>query len=105
MYAAVPRITPDRLVESVSVGELAGSPTGASLSNALAKPKSSTFTLPSAVSFTLAGFRSRWMMPFSCAAFQHFGDLPGQRQRFRQRNGTSDDTLASVGPSMYSMTR
>ena len=35
---------------------------------ALARPKSSTFTLPSGVSFTFAGLRSRWTMPFSCAA-------------------------------------
>ena len=36
-------------------------------SAAFAKPKSSTFTVPSGVTFTFAGFRSRWMMPFSCA--------------------------------------
>ena len=33
-----------------------------------ASPKSSTFTVPSGVILMLAGFRSRWMMPFSCAA-------------------------------------
>ena len=35
---------------------------------AFAKPKSSTFTVPSARTLMLAGFRSRWMMPCSCAA-------------------------------------
>ena len=35
---------------------------------ALASPKSSTLTWPSGVTFTLAGLRSRWTMPFSCAA-------------------------------------
>ena len=35
--------------------------------SALARPKSSTFTRPSGVTLTLAGFRSRWTMPFSCA--------------------------------------
>ena len=37
-------------------------------SSALARPKSSTFTLPSGVSLTFAGLRSRWTMPFSCAS-------------------------------------
>ena len=35
---------------------------------ALARPKSSTFTVPSARTLMFAGFRSRWMMPCSCAA-------------------------------------
>ena len=37
-------------------------------SSALARPKSSTFTSPSGVTLTLAGLRSRWMTPLSCAA-------------------------------------
>ena len=35
---------------------------------AFARPKSRTLTLPSGVTLMLAGFRSRWMTPFSCAA-------------------------------------
>ena len=35
---------------------------------ALARPKSSTFTVPSARTLMFAGFRSRWTMPCSCAA-------------------------------------
>ena len=35
---------------------------------AFAKPKSSTFTVPSSRTLMLAGFRSRWTMPRSCAA-------------------------------------
>ena len=35
---------------------------------AFARPKSRTFTLPSGVSLTLAGLRSRWTMPLSCAS-------------------------------------
>ena len=34
----------------------------------LARPKSSTFTVPSGVTLMFAGFRSRWTMPRSCAA-------------------------------------
>ena len=35
---------------------------------AFARPKSRTFTTPSGVILIFAGFRSRWTMPFSCAA-------------------------------------
>ena len=35
---------------------------------AFARPKSSTLTVPSGVILMLAGFRSRWTIPFSCAA-------------------------------------
>ena len=41
---------------------------GARASSALARPKSSTFTAPSARSLMFAGLRSRWTMPRSCAA-------------------------------------
>ena len=51
-----------------SVGEFDRAAFAGSFSNAFASPKSSTFTLPSGVIFTFAGFRSRWMIPFSCAA-------------------------------------
>ena len=37
-------------------------------SASFASPKSSTFTTPSGVTLMFAGFRSRWMMPCSCAA-------------------------------------
>ena len=37
-------------------------------SSALARPKSSTFTVPSGRSLIFAGLRSRWMIPCSCAA-------------------------------------
>ena len=40
----------------------------ASPPHALARPKSRTLTLPSGVTLTFAGLRSRWTMPFSCAS-------------------------------------
>ena len=46
----------------------ADDPEAASPENALASPKSSTLTLPSGVTLTFAGLRSRWTMPFSCAS-------------------------------------
>jgi hypothetical protein len=42
-------------------------PSGCSSTTA-ASPKSSTLTTPAGVIMMLAGFRSRWVMPFSCAA-------------------------------------
>ncbi len=45
------------------------------LAAACARPKSSTFTTPSGRTLTLAGFRSRWTMPASCAASSASGDL------------------------------
>ena len=50
-----------------SVPGRVGSPI-AGVSSAFARPKSSSFTRPSGSTLTLAGFRSRWMMPASCAA-------------------------------------
>jgi hypothetical protein len=53
----VPRITPASVPSIVNVGELDGFPAGwAGPSSAFARPKSSTFTFPSVVSFTFAGF-------------------------------------------------
>ena len=43
-------------------------PPDAAGSSAFANPKSSTFTVPSSVTLMLAGFRSRWTIPCSCAA-------------------------------------
>jgi hypothetical protein len=42
---------------------------GIGSSIAFARPKSSTFTTPSGVILMLAGFRSRWITPRSCAYF------------------------------------
>ena len=41
-----------------------------------ARPKSSTFTRPSAVTITLAGFRSRCTMPFVMRGRERIGDRP-----------------------------
>ena len=58
-------IMPARVGEMVIVGELSASP--ADPSALFASPKSSTFTVPSGVILMLAGFRSRWTIPFACA--------------------------------------
>ncbi len=59
MYAAVPRMTPCIVATALSVGELRRSVSVGSSVRAFARPKSSTFTVPSAVPLMLAGFRSR----------------------------------------------
>ncbi len=52
---------------AVSVGDRDGLPSGA-VASAFTKPKSKTFTGPSSRTLMLAGFKSRWMTPASCAA-------------------------------------
>jgi hypothetical protein len=50
------------------VGEIVASRFDEELCITAARPKSSTLTNPCGVTFTLAGFKSRWTIPFSCAA-------------------------------------
>ena len=62
MYGAVP-------IDRTGRGDKCrGLPDPASSSSDLARPKSSTFATPPEVILMLAGFRSRWMTPRSCAA-------------------------------------
>ena len=62
-------IRPICVAWAVSVGEFARLPPDElDGSAAFARPKSSTFTVPSARTLMFAGFRSRWTMPASCAA-------------------------------------
>ena len=61
MYAAVPRIIPACVIAGVvivgDIDALGNAPDAGSI--ALAKPKSSTFTVPSSRTLMFAGFRSR----------------------------------------------
>ena len=70
MYAAVPSSIPIWVSAGlVMVGESdPPDDTAVAGSNAFASPKSRIFTVPSGRCLILAGFRSRWMMPCSCAA-------------------------------------
>ena len=56
-------------------------------SSALARPKSSTLTVPSGVTLMFAGLRSRWTMPLLVRGFERVGDLPRDPQRLVQREG------------------
>ncbi len=80
---------------------------------ALARPKSSTLTLPSGVIFTFAGFRSRWTMPFSCASASAseicfaiaIASSVGSAPRFSrcERSSPSTSSIASaITPSLSS---
>ena len=61
-------MVPPRVATAVTVGESKRSGISASLTTAFARPKSSTFTVPSGRSLIFAGLRSRWMIPCSWAA-------------------------------------
>ena len=101
MYAAVPRITPI----SVMAGEVIvglfiaypGLPAVASPREggaiALAKPKSSTFTVPSDCTLMFAGFKSRRTIPCSCAASRASAIC------FAMRRLSSPDPSARGGPT------
>ena len=72
---------------------------------AFARPKSSTFTTPSGVILMLAGFRSRWTMPFSCAASSASAICRAIGQRLRRAAaGPRAMRSASVSPSTSSST-
>ena len=59
-------IVVDSGTEAVVVVAPAGSMSAIEI--ACATPKSRIFTEPSGISWMFAGLRSRWMMPFACAA-------------------------------------
>ena len=87
MYDAVPRITPACVAIALIVGECAtftdDAPSGSAIR---ARPKSSTFTLSSGVTLMLAGFRSRWTIPFSCAASSASAIWRASGERFFDRD-------------------
>ncbi len=81
-------------VARVSVGEFMTSTSDDDVGSiAFARPKSSTLTVPSGRTFTLAGLRSRWTMPCSCAASSAVGDLPCDRQGLGERNRSLLDAI------------
>ena len=63
MYAGVPSRRP-----SVVWNEIVVAFSGASVGRTRASPKSTILTVPSGVTRTLSGFKSRWIVPAACAA-------------------------------------
>ena len=99
----MPRIIPRIVIAGdVMVGEFArGSATRLSPipdpgSSALASPKSSTFTTPSARSLMLAGLRSRWMIPCSCAASSASAICLRDRQRLVEGQRAAGEALRQI---------
>ncbi len=74
-------------------------------SNAFARPKSSTFTVPSSRNLMFAGFRSRWMMPCSCADSSASAICLAIDSASSMGIGPCAMRSANVGPSTISMTR
>ena len=100
IYPAVPRIIPACVAPMVSVGELFGSPLPAAAGCVTAaRPKSRTLTTPAGVVMMLAGFRSRWMMPLSCAASSASAIWPAMRSASPSASGP-----LSVWPGTSSIT-
>ena len=60
-------MTPCAVAAAVTVGDCDRFGSLASGWNGFARPKSSTLTVPSSRTLMLAGFRSRWITPASCA--------------------------------------
>ena len=75
-------------------------PSGDASRTIFASPKSSTLTSPPGVIFTLAGFKSRWTMPFSCAASSAAAICPAMRRASSNGSGPFGDE-----PSTSSITR
>ena len=100
MYAAVPMTIPMLVMAGLAIvgdsDRAAAVVAGPDPSSAFARPKSSTFTVPSSRTLMLAGFRSRWTMPCSCAASMRLGDLPGDGDSFVNRDRPLSDPLCQV---------
>lgn len=103
MYAAVPRIIPSCVARPVMVGEFMMSVEEAG-SDALAKPKSSTFTVPSARTLMFWGLMSRWMMPCSCAASTASAICRAICSASASSRGPRATTSERSGPSTSSIT-
>ena len=55
-------------------------------SHGLGQPEVQHLDRPAGVTFTLAGFRSRWMMPLLVRGLQRLGDLPRDLERLVDRH-------------------
>ena len=67
------------------------------VSTIFARPKSSTFTVPSARSLMLAGFRIAMNDPLVVCCLQRFGNLLCGSQRFINRHRTFGDAVCQGG--------
>ena len=105
MYGTVPITTPASVISGIIVAVSASAERGRAASIALASPKSSTFTLPSAVILRLAGFKSRWTTPASCAAPSASATCRPRSSASLSGSGALARRCESVSPGTYSSTR
>ena len=68
-------------------------------STSFARPKSSTFTRPSVVTNTFSGFRSRWTIPFACAASSPCATCTAKDRACRCVGARREAISRSVSPS------
>ena len=99
MYPSVPMTTPG----SVAVGKFVASAVPSACVS-LARPKSRILTRPSLVTKTFSGFRSRWTMPFSCAAARPWAIWIAYSIALRGENRPPASSERSVSPSSSSWT-
>jgi hypothetical protein len=52
--------------------------------------------VPSGVTLTLAGFRSRWTIPFIVCSFESLRDLPRDRQRLVEWHRAARESLRQI---------
>ena len=104
MYGTVPTNLPCSVIDSGSVAAAVpgDSPAGC---HGLARPKSRIFTSPRAVTITFAGFRSRWMIPASCAPSSPSAICVAMWSARSTGSGPARTLSASVSPSMSSSAR
>ena len=76
----------------------------APVSSAFASPKSSTFTVPSGAHLDVRRLQIAMNDALLVRRFERLGDLPGDRQRFVERDRPCAMRSASVGPSTSSIT-
>lgn len=105
MYGTVPRTTPSSvMLPRDSVGSDVSIDEEAAGSARFARPKSRSFT-PDFVSMTLAGFKSRWTIPFRWATSSADAISMATFKRCASGSGPFCSRCASVSPSISSMTR
>ena len=101
MYASVPLSTPPanvRVVRSLKSSLASGG-------GDCARPKSSTFTRPSASTMMLRGLRSRWTMPRRCAALTASATGTAIRMSSAKGSPSAGIVSARVRPETSSMVR
>ena len=103
MYDSVPTMTPSRVTSGAEVCAEVTSPPDRKGETDFARPKSSSFA-PDFVSMTLAGFKSRWTMPFRCAAVSAAHISAPIRASASVGIGPRASRAASVSPSSSSVT-